>query len=225
MARPRLLPALASAAAARGAAAARARALARSGCVVPGGAARAAVGELQEVVVDQRRLLADLAGLAHAAHLAALLAQPADQRCEVRVGRGDDDHVGPLGHDQVQRVHRQRDVGGVLARGQVHHRPDRQALEQVLVLDRALRGAVGAAHVKGAVFGVQPGDRLLDDVGGDVVGVDQQHHAGGRGHASVQVRVSPARSGLITASPKGRVSGSVRGSRRSVTVPVLRGRP
>ena len=40
-------------------------------------------------------------------------------------------------------------------------------------------------------------------------------------HASV----SPARSGLSRASPKGTSSGSRSGSRRSVTVPRLRGRP
>ena len=125
-------------------------------------------------------------------------------------------------HRQVQRVHRHRDVGGVLAGRQVHHRPDAQALEQLLVLERTLGRAVGAAHMQRAMLLQQHRHRLLHHIGGDVVGVDQQH---GLGHVRVQFSVSPPRSGLITASPKGRVSGRVRGARRSVTVPVLRGRP
>ena len=66
--------------------------------------------------------------------------------------------------------------------------------------------------------------RLLDDVDRHVVGIDQQHHTV-HGHASLQFNVSPPRSGFSRASPNGTFSGSCQGSRLSVTVPRLRGRP
>ena len=91
--------------------------------------------------------------------------------------------------------------------------------------------AVGpdAVHQLVAQHGVAGGvaigvvDRL------EVVGVDQQRDAlvafRQSTHSSFQFRVSPPRSGLSCASPKGTASGRVQGSRLSVTVPVLRGRP
>ncbi len=69
-----------------------------------------------------------------------------------------------------------------------------------------------------------PDHALLDDIDRDVVGVDQQHHAVG-GHCNFQFKVSPPRNGLMSALPNGRDSGSTQGSRRSVTVSVLAGRP
>ena len=128
------------------------------------------------VVVHAARLVAGLAALADAHHQAALLAQPAHQRREIGVRRGDDDDLRPFGQRQVDRIHRERDVGRVLARGQVDHGPDPQALEGPLVLDRRLGSAVGAPHVRAAVVLGDPGHGLLDHVERDVVGVDQQHH-------------------------------------------------
>jgi hypothetical protein len=83
----------------------------------------------------------------------------------------------PFGQRQVDRIDRECDVGGVLACGQVDHRPDRQALEGALVLHRRFGRAVGAPHVRATVVLVHPRHRLFDDVERDVVGVDQEHHA------------------------------------------------
>ena len=183
-----------------------------------------AMGHDRELVVDLQRLLAGLAFLADAHDAAALLAQPCHQRCEVGVRRSDGHHVGPLGQHQVNRVHGQGDVGGILARAQVDHGLDRKPPEDRLVLERTLGRAIGAAHVQRTMCLQQVRHRLLDDVDRHVVGIDEQHHAVG-GHASFQFRVSPPRSGLMSVSPKGSVSGSVQARRCSVTLPVLRGRP
>jgi hypothetical protein len=196
------------------------------------------------VVVHATCLVAGLATLADAHHEAAFFAQPGHQRREVGVRRGDDDHLRALGQREVDRVDGERDVGGVLARSQVDHGPDAQALERALVLDRRLGGAVGTPDVRAAVVLGDPGHGLLDHIERDVVGVDQQHHLvlghggllvrgrGGRNapgrqavRSSCQRKVSPPRKGLIDASPKASVSGTVQGVRRSVTVPAFRGRP
>jgi len=103
--------------------------------------------------------------------------------------------------------------------------------EQFGVLDHLMRAAVGTTEVDRAEGLQQVGDRLLDHVARKIVGVDQQRDTKVAvfSHAWVpvsrQARLSPPRSGLSWASPKGSDSGSVQASRRSVTVPWLRGRP
>ena len=125
-----------------------------------------------EIVVDALRLVARLAALPDAPHDAALLAQAMHQRRKVGIRRRNHHHVGPLGQHQVDGVHRQRDVGAVLAGCQVDHRLDAQVLEPRLVLDRAFGGAVGTPHVQSAMLLEQQAHGLVHHVHRHVVGVD-----------------------------------------------------
>ena len=128
------------------------------------------------VVVHVLGFVADLALLAKTAHHAALLSQAVHQRRKVAVRRCNHHHVGPLGQHEVDGIHRHRDVGAVLASSQVDHRLDAQPLEGRLVGHRALRRAVGAAHMQAAMLVEQQAHRLLHHIQRQVVGIDQQHH-------------------------------------------------
>ena len=199
---------------------------ASSAAVASTGAAEVLEEQEARAGVDEghRRLLR-----AEAEHLRALGAQVHDQRREVAVRRDDAEGVGAVAVEQVQRVDHQAHVGGVLALGVVEllDRADGVLVQHVLpaLQPVLLPVAVGAPHVDHAELG-QLGEDHVDLAGRRVVGIDEQRDARlfldhGASDLSVQTccqaSVSPPRSGLSSASPKGTVSGSVQGCARSVT--------
>ena len=171
-----------------------------------------------------------------AKHPAALFAQPGGQRHEVRITRTDRHGVNAVGAHSFDGIDDERTIGSDLVHDHVRHRAHPMAPQHGLDRLEALGPTIGALVENALGTLAQLLQRMIERRGiAQVVGVDKYrqvthwrarrrrrhiHHPTNR-HGSA----SPARRGLRSASPKGKLSGGVQLSRRRVIVPVLRGRP
>ena len=103
-----------------------------------------------------------------------------DQRGEVAVGRDDAKGIGPLGIQQLHRIHRHGHVGSVFALGVIEllHRPQR-VIEQLALPAAQVR--LGPVAVNAADADLAQGGQLCQDVvhllGGRIVGINEQGNA------------------------------------------------